>query len=102
MPRKTFAAIVQRTEKWDRTKEAHEQEGFAGHAAFVGGLEKDGFIGMAGLMMPSEEVLFIFLADSEEEVRQRMSQDPWQQDGHAKLTRVEEIFIRIGAPKQDN
>ena len=102
MPKKTFAAIVQRTGKWDRTKEAHEQEGFAGHAAFVGGLEKEGFIGMAGLMMPSEEVLFIFLADSEEEVRERMRQDPWQQDGHAKLTRVEEIFIRIGAPKQDN
>lgn len=102
MPKRTFAAIIQRTEKWDRTREAHEQEGFAGHAAFVAGLEKDGFIALAGLMVPSEEVLFIFLADSEEEVRQRMSQDPWQQDGHARLIRVEEIHIRIGAPKQDN
>jgi uncharacterized protein YciI len=102
MPKRTFAAIIQRTEKWDRTREAHEQDGFAGHAAFVGGLEKEGFIALAGLMVPSEEVLFIFLADSEEQVRQRMSQDPWQQDGHARLIRVEEIHIRIGAPKQDN
>jgi hypothetical protein len=53
-------------------------------------------------MVPSTEVLFIFLADSEQEVRERMSHDPWQQDGHARLIRVEEILIRIGAPKQDH
>lgn len=102
MPKRTFAAIVQRTELWEPTREAHEQDGFAAHAAFVAGLQADGFIGMAGLMVPSNEVLFIFLADSEEEIRERMRHDPWQQDGHARLTRVEEIHIRIGAPKQDN
>jgi uncharacterized protein YciI len=102
MPKRTFAAIVQRTELWDKTREAHEQDGFAGHAAFVAGLEADGFIALAGLMRPSDEVLFIFLADSEEEVRTRMRADPWQQDGHARLIRVEEILIRSGAPKQDN
>jgi hypothetical protein len=102
MPKRTFAAIVQRTERWDPKREAPEQDGFAGHAAFVAALEADGFIALAGLMQPSAEVLFIFLADSEEEVRKRMSQDPWQQDGHVRLIRVEEIHIRIGAPKQDN
>jgi hypothetical protein len=102
MPKRTFAAIVQRTELWDPSREAHEQDGFAGHATFVGGLEREGFIALAGLMQPSTDVLFIFLADSEEEVRRRMAQDPWQQDGHAKLIRVEEIHIRIGAPQQPN
>ncbi len=102
MPKRTFAAIVQRTELWDPSREAHEQDGFAAHAAFVGGLEADGFIAVAGLMVPSTDVLFIFLADSEAEVRERMSRDPWQKDGHARLIRVEEIHIRIGAPKQDN
>jgi uncharacterized protein YciI len=102
MPKRTFAAIVQRTALWDPSREAHEQDGFAGHAAFVGGLEREGFIALAGLMQPSTDVLFIFLADSEEEVRRRMAQDPWQQDGHAKLIRVEEIHIRIGAPQQPN
>ena len=102
MPKRTFAAIVQRTALWDPSREAHEQDGFAGHAAFVGGLERDGFIALAGLMQPSTDVLFIFLAESEEEVRMRMAQDPWQKDGHAKLIRVEEIHIRIGAPQQPN
>ncbi|OJW72726.1 MAG: hypothetical protein BGO57_07490 [Sphingomonadales bacterium 63-6] len=97
--KKTFAAIVKRTEAWDHSREAHEQDGFADHAAFVGGLEADNFIAMAGLMEPSADVLFVFWADSEEEVRQRMAQDPWQQDGHAKLVRVEEVSFRIGAPQ---
>jgi hypothetical protein len=102
MSKRTFAAVVQRTELWDPAREAHQQDGFAAHAAFVAGLEADGFIALAGLMVPSTDVLFIFLADSEDEVRSRMSQDPWQQDGHARLIRVEEILIRIGAPVQHN
>jgi uncharacterized protein YciI len=96
----TFAAIVQRAGAWDQAKPPQEQSGFANHAAFVATLEAEGFIALAGLMVPSTDVLFIFLADSEEEVRRRMSADPWQKDGHALLTRVEEIHIRIGAPKQ--
>jgi uncharacterized protein YciI len=102
MPKRTFAAFVQRTERWDSTREPMQQEGFPDHAAFVAELEADGFVALAGLMAPSAEVLFIFLADSEEEVRARMSRDPWQQDGRVRLARVEEIHIRIGAPKQDN
>lgn len=102
MPKRTFAAIVERTELWDPSRAAHEQDGFAAHATFVNGLEAAGFIAMAGLMVPSTDVLFIFLADSEAEVRERMSHDPWQKDGHARLIRVEEIHIRIGAPKQDD
>jgi uncharacterized protein YciI len=102
MPKRTFAAIVQRTELWDPARPAHEQDGFAAHAAFVNGLEKEGFIALAGLMQPSTDVLFIFLADSEDEIRRKLAQDPWQQDGHARLIRVEEIHIRIGAPQQPN
>jgi hypothetical protein len=51
-------------------------------------------------MQETSDVLFIFLADSEEEVRRRMADDPWQKDGHARLVRLEEIHIRIGAPNQ--
>jgi hypothetical protein len=97
--KKTFAGIVKRTDAWDHSKEAHEQEGFHLHAAFVSQLEADGFVHMAGLMEPSNDVLFIFFADSEEQLRERMAQDPWQQDGHAKLVRLEEVAFRIGTPQ---
>jgi hypothetical protein len=100
MPKRTFAAIVQRSTSWDHSRPPQEQSGFPDHAQFVAGLESSGFIALAGLMHETNDVLFIFLADSEEEVRRRMGEDTWQQDGHARLSRLEAINIRIGAPQQ--
>lgn len=97
--KKTFFALVQRTEAWDHSREAHEQDGFAGHVAYMGKLEQDGVIASAGLLAESNDILFVMLADSEEQVRARFAEDPWQQDGHARLVRLEEVHFRIGAPK---
>ena len=98
MAQRLFAAFVHRTQIWDARLPPQEQAGFAGHAKFVAELEASGFIAQAGLMQPSNDVLFVFRAESEDEVRRRMSEDPWQKDGHARLGRVEEIQFRIGAP----
>jgi len=98
MTTRTFFAMVARTERWDKTKPAHEQEGFAAHAKFMHGLEAEGVIVFAGLLQDSSDVVFLFHAASAAEVRQRLGQDPWQQDGHARLIRLEEIQIRTGAP----
>jgi hypothetical protein len=96
--KKTFVALVERTEAWDHSLPADEQAGFAQHAAYMGSLEEEGFIAMAGLLQASNDVLFVFLAESEDEVRRRLALDPWQQDGHASLVRLEEAQFRIGAP----
>lgn len=98
MSNRFFAAFVHRAGAWDQARPPQEQPGFPDHAKFVAELESSGFIAMAGLMQPSNDVLFIFRAESEEAVRQRMAQDPWQKDGHARLGRVEEVHFRIGAP----
>ena len=98
MSQRFFAAIVQRASAWDAAKPPQEQVRFADHAQYMGGLEASGFIAMAGLMQTSSDVLFIFRAASEEEVRQHLAKDPWQQDGHARLARLEEVQFRIGVP----
>lgn len=98
MSQKFFAAFVHRADAWDHARAPQEQAGFPDHAAFVAGLESSGFIAMAGLMQPSNDVLFVFRAESEDAVRARLAQDPWQRDGHARLGRVEEVQFRIGAP----
>jgi uncharacterized protein YciI len=98
MSKRFFAAFVHRAEAWDNARPPHEQSGFPDHAKFVAELESSGFIAIAGLMQPSNDVLFVFRAESEEAVRLRMAADPWQQDGHARLGRVEEVNFRIGEP----
>lgn len=99
MPTKFFAAFVHRAGAWDPALPPQEQAGFPDHAKFVGELEASGFIAMAGLMQPSNDVLFVFRAESEAAIRERLAQDPWQKDGHARLGRVEEVMFRIGAPE---
>lgn len=96
--KRTFAAIVERTSKWDQSKPAQEQDGFELHAKYMGDLEAEGLIRLAGLMLSSTDVLFVLEADSEDEVRARLGQDPWRQDGHTRLVRLEEIGIRTWAP----
>ncbi len=99
MSTKTFLGIVERTKSWDQATPAHLQQGFAGHAEFMHGLEAEGFIVFAGLLQDTSEVVFIFHATDAQQVRERLSQDPWQRDGRARLVRVEEIHIRTGAPQ---
>ena len=98
--KKSYVVFVERTEKWDRSKEAHEQVSFAEHAAYMAELEASGFIAMAGLLAESELILFVLLADSEEEVREAFANDPMQQAGLARVIRLEEAHFRIGAPMQ--
>ena len=93
---RTFAAIVERTSKWDPAKPPQAQDGFERHVKYMGSLEADGFIVLAGLMQKTNDVLFLFRAESEAEVRRRLAEDPWQQDGHARLVRLEELSVRTG------
>lgn len=94
--KRTFAAIVERTPKWDSGKPPQEQAGFAQHLKYMGGLEAERFIVLAGLLQKTGDVLFLLRAESEEEIRRRFAQDPWQQDGHTKLVRLEELYVRTG------
>jgi uncharacterized protein YciI len=92
---KLFAAIVHRTSKWDRSKPPEQQDGFADHVAYMGELETSGFIALAGLMSPSDDVLFVFRAESEEDVRARLASDPLQRSGSVTLERIEELALRV-------
>jgi uncharacterized protein YciI len=91
---KQFAAIVHRTSKWDHSKSPEQQPGFGDHVAHMGGLEKSGAIALAGLMLPSNDVLFVFNAESEAEVRAMFASDPWQRSGVVKVERIEELALR--------
>ena len=82
---KYFAAIVHRTSKWDHSKSPEQQPGFGDHVGYMGVLEKTGAIALAGLMSPSDDVLFVFRATSEAEVRTHFASDPWQRSGVVKL-----------------
>ena len=67
---------------WDRAKGRREQEGWPEHAAFMDDLVEDGFVVLGGPVGEGEgeDTLQVVEAESEEDVRARLTEDPWGED----------------------
>jgi uncharacterized protein YciI len=66
-----------------------EQAGWDDHATFMDGLVEEGFILLAGPLEGDRETLWIVEAESKEEIRERMAQDPWAANGMLRPVRIE-------------
>lgn len=77
-----FAVTTVRGQAYDDSREIREQDGWKDHAAFMDGLLRDGLIVLGGPFADApldgrRQALLMFDADSEEDVRDRMTADPW-------------------------
>src|SRR5438067_5502863 len=77
------------------SKGTREQPLWDEHAAFIDKLVDDGFILMGGPLVDEGGSLLIFNADDENEVREKLKDDPWSEHGILKLESVKrwQIFI---------
>jgi uncharacterized protein YciI len=80
---------VQRGGPWDWTKDMRRQVGWDGHAAYMDGIFDEGWLLLAGPLEGDKETLWVVEAESEEEIRKRMKQDPWSANGMLTPTRIE-------------
>ncbi len=72
------------------------QDDWEAHASFMDALVDEGLVKLGGPLEGTSEVLLIFRAQSEDEIRQRLAPDPWHRMG---LLRVEKILpwtLRLG------
>jgi uncharacterized protein len=67
---------------WDHAKGRREQEEWPEHAAFMDGLVEDGFVVLGGPVGEGEgeDTLQVVEAESVEDVRARLAEDPWGED----------------------
>jgi uncharacterized protein YciI len=97
--KKTFLAISSAGPNSDRSKRTREQPFWDEHAKFVDQLVHDGFILMGGPLVDDSGMphgaLIIVNAEDENEVRDKLKNDPWFQKDILKLESVKrwEIFI---------
>ena len=95
----TFIAISSAGTKADPSKVTRQQPFWDEHAAFIDQLVAERFIRMGGPLIDEAEIphgaLLIVSAEDENEVREKLKNDPWFEKGILKLERVErwEIFI---------
>jgi len=90
-----FVAISSAGPNRDFSKGTREQPFWNEHAAFIDKLVDGGFILMGGPLVDEGGSLLIFNAEVENEVREKLKNDPWARHGILKLESVKrwEIFI---------
>jgi hypothetical protein len=91
----TFVAISSAGPNRDFSKGTREQPFWDEHAAFIDQLVAEGFILMGGPLVDEGGSLLIFNAEDENEVRQKMKNDPWLKQGILKQESIKrwQIFI---------
>ena len=99
----TFLAISSAGPNRDRSMGTREQPFWDEHAAFIDRLVDDGLILMGGPLVDEREMphgaLLIVNAENENEVRERLKNDPWFEKGILKLESVKRWQIFIDARK---
>ena len=93
----TFVAISSAGPNRDLSKGTREQPFWDEHAAFIDQLVDEGFILMGGPLANEGGALLIVNAEDEDEVRNRLKNDPWMEHGILKLESVKrwQIFIDV-------
>jgi uncharacterized protein YciI len=88
IPLANFALTLVRGPNWDEHLEIRQQQSWNEHADFMDGLVREGFILLGGPVGDNRQTLHVVEAVDEDEVRRRMSDDPWS---HIQLLEVGEI-----------
>ena len=96
-----FLAISSAGPNRDFSKGTREQLFWDEHAKFIDQLVDDGFILMGGPLVDEGGSLLVFNAGDENEVREKLKNDPWAKHGILKLESVKRWEIFIDQRKKD-
>ena len=95
-----FAVRLERGGPWDWSRGLRDQDGFDEHARFMDSLVDDGFIVLGGPLGGERDVLHAIRASSESEVRERLAQDNWAQNGMLRVKSIEPWTILLDGRAQ--
>ncbi len=92
-----FAVIRTRGHAFDAARRLEEQPEWDAHAAFMNGLQSEGFVALGGPLEGTPDVLLIVRAGSPDEIVQRLRDDPWTGRDLLRISRISEWTLRLGA-----
>jgi uncharacterized protein YciI len=90
-----YAVRRRRGGPWDWSRDLREQAGWDEHARFMDDLVDAGFILLGGPLEGGHDVLLIVDAESEEAIRERLAEDPWEASGMLRPVRVERWTVLL-------
>jgi uncharacterized protein YciI len=89
------AVRLQRGGPWDWSRGLREQAGWDEHARFMDDLVDAGFVLLGGPLEGDRDVLLIVEAESEEAIRERLAEDPWERSGMLRPVRIERWTVLL-------
>jgi len=96
-----FAVVRVRGPQWRVDRPMREQQAWSEHAAFMNGLAASRFIVRGGPLGDGGRVLHIVEAESEQAIRERLSQDPWEIMGILRTESVEQWKVLLERDAQN-
>jgi uncharacterized protein YciI len=84
-----FAVRLVHGPGWDPSRQIRAQEAWNEHAAFMDALVDDGFVILGGPVGDGEQSLHVVEAADENEVKERLADDPWATAGLLQVGTIE-------------
>ncbi len=98
-PGRLFSVTRSRGSAWESTLPQEQQADWADHAAFMNGLEAEGFVVLGGPLEETPYTLLAIRADGVVQVRDRLAQDPWETSRVLETTRIVGWTLALGDGK---
>jgi hypothetical protein len=90
-----FAVRLERGGPWDWSRDLREQHGWDEHARLMDSLVEEGFIVLGGPLEGDREILHAVSASSETDIRERLADDNWVQNGMLSIKSIEPWTILL-------
>ncbi len=91
-----FAVMLVRGPTYQLGQPLESQVEWDAHAKFMDALVTDGLVKLGGPLEGTNQVLLIFRAESEDEIRQRLTPDPWHRMGLLQISQIMSWTLRLG------
>lgn len=95
-----FAVTRTRGAGWNDALPMEEQEDWPSHAAFMNGLQAEGFVLLGGPLEGTPHVLLIIRAKDADEIRARLAGDSWTGKDLLRITKIVPWTLRLGSLDQ--
>jgi uncharacterized protein YciI len=95
--RQLFAVIRTRGLAWQVSRPLEGQADWAAHASFMNALASEGFVVLGGPLEGTSDVLLVVRAETADEVRSRLADDPWSVEDLLRISRIAPWTLRLGS-----
>jgi len=92
-----FAVIRTRGPAWRESHPLEGQADWASHASFMNALAAEGFVVLGGPLEGTSDVLLVIRAETPDEIRFRLAEDPWARNDLLGVSRIAPWTLRLGS-----